>query len=109
LTAFCVGDLVDDKIFRYFRVKNREKYAGKENMRGFAFRALVSSLAGHILDSNIFVLIAFAFIMPWNVLLGMIVLNIIIKWAYEWAVIPITFRVTKWAGQRELAYAEQDK
>ena len=108
LLAFCIGDLVDDKIFRNLRERNRKKYHGKENMRGFAFRALVSSLAGHILDSNIFVLIAFAPVffladtgIPWYALPGMIFINICLKWAYEWAVIPITYRVTEWAGKVE--------
>jgi uncharacterized PurR-regulated membrane protein YhhQ (DUF165 family) len=108
LIAFCVGDLVDDKIFRYFREKNRQKYQGKENMRGFAFRALLSSLVGHILDSKIFVLIAFAPVAflddtgtPWVAIPGMIFINIMLKWAYEWAIIPITFRITKWVNAKE--------
>jgi hypothetical protein len=104
LTAYCIGDLADDRVFRRLRERNRKKYEGKENMRGFAFRALASSLVGHILDTNIFVLIAFAFIVPWNELPGMIILGIIIKWAYEWAVIPITFRVTKWVSKKEEEY-----
>jgi len=101
LTAYCIGDLADDRVFRRLRERNRKKYEGKENMKGFAFRALASSLVGHILDTNIFVLIAFSFIVPWNELPGMIILGIIIKWAYEWAVIPITFRVTKWVSKKE--------
>jgi hypothetical protein len=31
----------------------------------------------------------------------MIFLNICLKWGYEWAVIPITYRVTKWVGKKE--------
>jgi hypothetical protein len=112
LVAYCVGDLVDDRIFRHLRKKSREKSAGNENMRGFAFRALISSLAGHILDTNIFVFIAFAPLaflpiegtVPWDVMPGMIIVGIIIKWAYEWAVIPVTYRVTKWVYKKENAY-----
>ncbi|MCL2576768.1 MAG: queuosine precursor transporter [Defluviitaleaceae bacterium] len=114
LLAFCIGDLVDDRIFRYFREKNRVKYEGKENMRGFAFRALISSLAGHIIDSNIFVFIAFAPVVfladtgiPWYALPGMILVNILLKWGYEWAVIPITYRVTKWVGTKEDNFADK--
>jgi uncharacterized integral membrane protein (TIGR00697 family) len=108
LTAFCLGDLVDDRIFRRLREINRKKYNGKENMRGFAFRALFSSLVGHILDTNIFVFIAFApfaFLpdtgISWGMIPGMILLNIIIKWACEWLVIPVTFKVTKWVSAYE--------
>jgi hypothetical protein len=111
LVAYCVGDLVDDRIFRHLRKKSREKFSGEEKMRGFAFRALVSSLAGHILDTTIFVFIAFAPVtfltdteMPWDALPRMIIVGIIIKWAYEWAIIPVTYRVTKWVNQKEDAY-----
>jgi len=106
LVAYCVGDLVDDRIFRRLRERSYRKH-GEENIKGFAFRALISSLAGHILDTNIFVLIAFAFILPWDALPGMIILGIIIKWAYEWAVIPVTYRVTKWVRSKEGDFAKK--
>jgi len=106
LVAYCVGDLVDDRIFRRLRERSQKKY-GDENIKGFAFRALFSSLIGHILDTNIFVFIAFAFIMPWDALPGMIILGIIIKWAYEWAVIPVTFRVAKWVRAKENSYSNE--
>ncbi|MDR0273249.1 MAG: queuosine precursor transporter [Clostridiales bacterium] len=104
LVAYCIGDLADDRIFRRLRMHNRKKFGGKENMRGFAFRALLSSLIGHILDTNIFIFIAFAFIVPWDELPGMIIIGISIKWTYEWAVIPITYRVTKWVAKKEDEY-----
>jgi hypothetical protein len=102
LIAFCVGDLADDRIFRLLR-KNHE------DMKGFAFRALVSSLAGHILDTILFCVIAFGSFaaiglgtdMPWSTLPGMIGLGIAMKWAYEWAVIPITYKTTKWVRRKE--------
>jgi uncharacterized integral membrane protein (TIGR00697 family) len=105
LVAYCVGDLVDDRIFRHFREKNRVKYDGKENMKGFAFRALLSSFIGHVLDTNIFVLIAFAGIIPWNEIPAMIAVGIVLKWAFEWIIIPVTFRVTRWVNKREETFA----
>jgi len=114
LAAYCVGDLADDRVFRRLRERNRKKYNGKENMRGFAFRALLSSLVGHILDTNMFVVIAFAPVafladtgIPWGALPGMIILGVILKWAYEWAIIPVTYRVTKWVGEKEGAQNER--
>ena len=101
LVAFCVGDLVDDRIFRRLRARSRQKNDNKPNMKGFAFRALVSSLVGHILDTNLFVLIAFAFIVPWSDMPAMIIVGITIKWLYEWAVIPITYNVAKWVSKKE--------
>jgi len=107
LTAFCIGDLADDRVFRRLRKRDLEVNKGEATMKRFAFRALVSSLVGHILDSNIFILIAFAFIVPWNEIPGMILLTILIKWAYEWAVIPVTFTVAKWVGKKEKSFAEK--
>jgi hypothetical protein len=102
LIAYCVGDLADDRIFRHLRKKH-------ENMKGFFFRALASSLVGHILDTTLFCIIAFAYIpfirfdeiVPWADIPNMIILGICLKWGYEWAVIPITYRVTKWARRKE--------
>jgi uncharacterized PurR-regulated membrane protein YhhQ (DUF165 family) len=70
-------------------------------MKGFAFRALASSLAGHILDTILFCTIAFAFLMPLSDLGRMIALGIAMKWGYEWAVIPITYKATKWVRRKE--------
>jgi len=111
LVAYCVGDLVDDRIFRRLRARRLEKAKAKaapkknEEVRSFAFRALISSLVGHVLDTNLFVFIAFAFIVPWNQLPGMIVLGILVKWAYEWALIPVTYKVAKWVKSKEEKYA----
>jgi len=101
LVAFCVGDLVDDRIFRRLRAKSRIKNNNKPTMRGFAFRALVSSLVGHVLDTNLFVFIAFAFIVPWSDFPAMIITGIVIKWLYEWAIIPVTYNVAKWVQKKE--------
>jgi len=101
LVAFCIGDLVDDRIFRRLRARSRAKNDNKPTMKGFAFRALVSSLAGHILDSNLFIFIAFAFIVPWSDIPGMIIVTITIKWLYEWAIIPVTYNVAKWVHKKE--------
>ena len=105
LIAFCVGDLADDRVFR----RLRERAKSEKTMKSFAFRALVSSLVGHILDTHLFVLIAFAPVIAggidWEYLPGMIFIGIVIKWAYEWAVIPITYRVSQWVRKKEDAYA----
>jgi len=99
LIAYCVGDLADDRIFRALR-------KGRDSMKGFAFRALASSLVGHILDTTLFCTIAFApaFGMdgiPWGDLPGMIILGICLKWTYEWLALPLSYRVVKWARQKE--------
>jgi len=88
LVAFTVGKFVNDKIF--IRLKGR-----RADMDGFKFRAMASSIAGHVLDTGIFYLIAFAFIFPWGELPGTILLVVCLKWGYEWIALPITVRVAK--------------
>ena len=94
LIAYCIGDLVDDRIFRRMKRKH-------ETMKGFALRALTSSFIGHCLDTTIFCMIAFAFIVPWPALPGMIIVGICLKFAYEIIVIPVTWRITKAVKEHE--------
>jgi uncharacterized integral membrane protein (TIGR00697 family) len=99
LVAYCVGDLADDRIFR----RMKRNY---ETMKGFALRALISSFAGHCIDTTLFCYIAFAPVIdggtvPWSQLPGMIVVGVCIKFAYECAVIPITYRIAKAVKKHE--------
>ena len=102
LIAYCAGDWVDDRIFRHMKRKHK-------TMKGFALRALTSSFSGHCLDTTLFCLIAFAPVMPgsplsavpWRVLPGMIGVGIALKFAYECAVIPLTWRITKVVKEHE--------
>ncbi|MCL2841585.1 MAG: queuosine precursor transporter [Defluviitaleaceae bacterium] len=88
LVAFTIGKFANDKVFS----RLKEKHA---NMDGFKFRAMASSIVGHILDTCIFYLIAFALIIPWNELPGAILVVVCLKWGYEWIVLPLTVKITK--------------
>lgn len=88
LTAFTIGKFINDRVFIHFK-------RDRENLEGFKFRAMTSSIIGHILDSSIFSLIAFAFIMPWDQLPGMILVSVCLKWGYEWLALPLTVVITK--------------
>ena len=57
----------------------------------FAVRAIVSSLAGEMLDSAIFMPIAF-FGTPVKILLGMMVAQVSFKVLYEIVILPVTAR-----------------
>ena len=99
LIAYCVGDLADNRIFRRMK-RNRE------TMKGFALRALISSFAGHCIDTTLFCVIAFAPVIdgstvPWSQLPGMIGVGVCIKFTYECVVIPITYRITKAVKKHE--------
>ena len=94
LTAFTIGKFANDKLF--IRLK-----AGRDNMEGFKFRAMASSIVGHVLDTAIFSLIAFAFDMPWRELPGMIFISVCLKWGYEWLALPLTVKIVKKVNEYE--------
>ena len=97
LISYIVGDLINDIVFRKMR-------KGKRALQGFTIRALVSSLMGQIVDSILFVTIAFGGTMPIVDLVFMIVLNIVVKVGYEIIVLPLTYKVTQAIHNKENQY-----
>ena len=98
LTAFTIGKFVNDKVF--IRLKG-----DRTNLEGFKFRAMASSILGHVADTSIFSLIAFTFVVPWQQLPGMVFISVCLKWGYEWLALPITVKIVKkvneYEGERE--------
>ena len=88
LTAFTIGKFANDRLFSYLK-------KGRSNMEGFKFRAMFSSILGHSLDSSIFTLVAFSFILEWDVLPSIIIVSICLKWGYEWIALPLTVELAK--------------
>ena len=94
LVSYVIGDLVNDRVFQ--RMKSHHN-----GMRGFAGRAFLSSLFGQIVDSTLFVSIAFYGTMPTNELISMIGLNVVVKVAYETIILPVTYKVTTAIYEKE--------
>jgi len=88
LTAFTIGKYANDRIFVHLKGKHT-------GLDGFKFRAMASSIIGHILDTSIFMLIAFAFIHPWRAIPEMIIVSVCLKWGYEWLALPLTVKIVK--------------
>lgn len=88
LLAFVVGDFVNDRVFCTMKAK-------REGMKGFAGRAIVSSFCGEIVDSAIFIPLAFIGQMPVTTLFVMGVTQVSLKVAYEVVIVPVTAVVTK--------------
>ena len=86
--SYQCGDWLNDIIFRYMKRKNSSD-------RLFPVRAIVSSFGGEIVDSSLFVVIAFAGTMPTIEIIPMILLNIFIKTCYEIVILPVTVKVSK--------------
>jgi len=88
LTAFAAGKYVNDRVFTHLKGE-------RTGLEGFGFRAMASSIIGHVLDSSIFTLIAFAFVYPWSAIPEIIIVSVCLKWAYEWLALPLTIKVVK--------------
>lgn len=84
LAAFVVGDFVNDKVFATMK----KKHIGE--LKGFGARAIVSSFAGEVIDSSIFLPLAFIGTMPAETLLIMGITQVSIKVAYECLIFPFT-------------------
>lgn len=89
LLAFLMGDLVNDLVFR----KMKEKH--KDELKGFGWRAIISSFFGEVADSLVFIPLAFIGEMPLSNLIEMLVLQVLLKTGYELLILPITTLVVK--------------
>ena len=100
LLALLLGDLVNDKVFR------RMKQNHLNEIKGFGFRAILSSLMGELVDSLVFLPIAFLGEMPIETLAVMTVMQVLIKTSYEVVILPITTLVVKKVGKAENVYTQ---
>lgn len=96
LLAFVVGDLVNDKVFARFKKKHPNDH------KGFELRAILSSLCGELVDSAIFIPLAFIGQMPLQTLLIMGVTQVSIKTAYEIVILPVTRMIVKKVSKYEV-------
>ena len=101
LIAYLFGKWADDVVFQ----KLRGNIANKE-MKGYWIRSLGSSLLGNIVDTSIFCLAAFSFVIPWAELPGMILLSTVFKQLFETCCFPLNYKVTSWVKKKEISYEE---
>lgn len=95
LLAYVIGDFVNDRIFRRMKAKH------SDNMKGFGWRAIISSFFGELCDSLVFLPIAFLGQMPLKTLAVMTVCQVLIKTGYEIIILPVTTLVAKKAKKYE--------
>lgn len=98
--AFVVGDFANDRIF----AKMKRKHQGLTNHKGFARRAMTSSLVGELVDSTIYLPLAFLVfnpIMKVTDVLVMIVMQVMLKTGYEMIILPLTTLITKKVSKYE--------
>lgn len=100
LLAFVIGDLVNDKVFKKMKEKHPDSH------KGFGIRAILSSLLGEVVDSMIFLPLAFIGQMPIKTLAVMMVTQVAIKTGYEFVILPVTTFIVKKVGEKENQWKE---
>lgn len=89
LSAFVIGDLVNDVVFKKMKAKHQNE------IKGFGWRAIISSFFGEVADSLVFIPIAFLGQMPFDTLVQMLIVQVILKTSYELLILPLTTFVVK--------------
>lgn len=93
LLAYLIGSWVNAAIMSKMKVAQGGK--------GFAWRAVVSTLFGEFVDSLIFLPAAFLGVIPLAAMPGMILLQVSAKTLYEIVALPLTARVVRWVKHKE--------
>lgn len=89
LLAFVIGDFVNDRIFAKMKRKH------PDSIKGFGARAIFSSLMGELVDSLVFLPLAFWGLMPVETLAIMTISQVVIKTGYELVILPFTTLAVK--------------
>lgn len=93
LIAYLAGEFSNSYILAKLKIKTQGKMLW--------LRALGSTIVGQFLDTTIFILIAFAGVLPWH-LLGVIWLtNYLFKIIIEIILLPLTYRIVAWLKKKE--------
>lgn len=93
LVAYLVGEFTNSYILAKLKIKTKGKMLW--------LRTIGSTIVGQFLDTTIFLLIAFAGVLPWS-LLGVIWLtNYIFKIVIEIILLPLTYKVVAWLKKKE--------
>ena len=95
LIAYVVGDFANDKIFA------RMKASHPTENKGFAFRAIVSSIFGELTDCIVFLPLAYAGIMSFATLVQIGLAQVIVKIAFEFVLLPLTTVFTRFVQRKE--------
>lgn len=99
LLAMMVGDFVNDRVFRKMKQKHLDSH------KGFGWRAILSSVCGELVDSLIFLPLAFFGQMPIMTLAIMTVSQVAIKTGYELVILPVTRIIVKKVSKYEMERA----
>jgi len=93
IIAYCVGEFANSYIMSKMKILMNGKYLW--------MRTIGSTIIGQLLDSSIFLLLAFAGTIPLNVISSMIIIMYVGKVVYEAVLTPVTYFVVRKLKQAE--------
>jgi len=93
LIAYLTGEFANSYILAKLKVKTQ----GKK----FWLRAIGSTIVGEFFDTTIFLTIAFAGILPWDLIWIIWLTNYVFKVSVEVVLLPVTYRVVGWLKKKE--------
>lgn len=93
LVAYLIGEFANSYLLAKLKVRTKGKFLW--------LRAIGSTIVGQFLDTTVFLLIAFAGVLPWE-LIGIIwITNYVFKILVEVALLPFTYKVVAWLKKKE--------
>jgi len=93
IVAYCAGEFANSYIMSKMKILTNGKYLWT--------RTIGSTVVGQLLDSSIFLLLAFAGTIPMSVIFSMIVVMYVGKVVYEVILTPLTYLVVRKLKQAE--------
>lgn len=93
IIAYFVGEFSNSYILSRLKIFTRGRYLWT--------RTIGSTLVGELIDSILFVLIAFGGVWENSLVLRVLISNYIFKTGYEILATPLTYIITNWLKQRE--------
>ena len=93
LCAYLFGEFVNSYVLAKIKIKTNGKFLW--------LRAIGSTLVGQLFYTTIFLVIAFAGVLPWNLIWIIWVSNYIFKILTEAILLPVTYRVVKFLKKKE--------
>lgn len=93
LIAYFSGEFVNSYIVAKMKIASEGRH--------MAGRFAASTIAGQFVDTTVFTLIAFTFVMPWSALPAMIGSMWLIKVIWELLALPLTVRIVSWLKRAE--------
>lgn len=89
VVSYVSGDFVNDRVFRRMKEKH------PTSIKGFGVRAIASSVCGNMVDTAIFIIIAFTGTMPVEEMFPMWWISVVLKTGYEAIILPLTREVAR--------------